>query len=98
MEEDLTDIFSEIALISGTCVKNPYERMNVLRSIYERASDFFPKKNPNHESSYARVDRAALLGSMRRSLGDSEMTDSYLSSFEEGKQGHRRRSRQRGNS
>ena len=93
--EDVTDVYSDIAIISGTCVKNPYERMNVLRSIYDRASDFFPRKNPHHESSYARVDRAALLGSMRRSLGDSEMTDSFLSSFEEGKQGQRRRSRQR---
>jgi len=94
--EDVTDMYSDIAMISSTCVKNPYERMNVLRSIYDRASDFFPKKNPHHESNYARVDRAALLGSMRRSLGDSEMTDSFLSSFEEGKQGQRRRSRQRG--
>ena len=96
--EDITYIYSDIAMISGTCVKNSYERMNVLRSIYARASDFFPKKNPHHESSYARVDRATLLGSMRRSLGDSEMTDSFLSSFEEGKQGQRRRSRQRGSS
>ena len=95
--EDVTDMFCDIAIISGTCVKNPYERMNVLRSIYDRASDFFAKKNPHHESSYARVDRAALLGSMRRSLGDdSEITDSFLSSFEEEKQGRRRRARQRG--
>ena len=95
--EDITHIYSDIAIISGTCVENPYERMNVLTSIYDRASDFFPNKDSQDKNtSYACVDRATLLGSMRRAMGDSEMTDSFLSSFEVKKDGHnRRRPRQR---
>ena len=96
--EDITHIYSDIAIISGTCVENPYERMNVLTSIYDRASDFFPNKDSQDKNttSYACVDRATLLGSMRRAMGDSEMTDSFLSSFEGKKDGHnRRRPRQR---
>jgi len=89
--EDITHIYSDIAIVSGTCVENPYERMNVLTSIYDRASDFFPNKDFQGENtSYACVDRATLLGSMRRAMGDSEMADSFLSSFEGKKDGHRR--------
>jgi hypothetical protein len=95
--EDVTHIYSDVAIISGSFVKNPYERMNVLTSIYDRARDFFPKENSHIESSYARVDRATLLGSMRRAMGDSEMTDHFIRSFEDEKHGKRKRSRQRGN-
>jgi len=82
VQEDITEIFVDMALLAGTVVKVPDERMYVLTAIHNNASRFFKRKKSFETSSYATVDRAALVGAMRMAMGDSELTEPFLRHFD----------------
>lgn len=83
-DEDITDVYVDIARLTGTVVQSPHERMYVLTTIYNNASPFFEqvKWKKREESRYATVDKARLIGAMRMAMGDSELTDPFLCYFD----------------
>ena len=85
-KDDITDIFVNIAFLTQTVVENAHERMYVLTAVYKNASPFFAQKKKFQVSSYAVVDRARLIGAMRKAMGDSELTEPFLHNFEERRQ------------
>ena len=85
VEEDITDIFVDIAHLTGTVVKSPHERMYVLTMIHNNASRFFERRKKFEASSYATVDRARLIGAMRMAMGESELTEPFLRNFDKRK-------------
>jgi len=84
-EDDITDIFVNIALLTKTVVRNPHERMYILTAVHNNASPFFARKRKFDASRCATVDRARLIGAMRLAMGDSELTEPFLDEFEERK-------------
>ena len=80
--EDITDLFVDITSLAGKVVLSPHERMLVLTRIHNEASKFFGQQHALETKSYATVDKTRLMGAMRVVMGDSEMAESFLSSFD----------------
>lgn len=83
VEEDITSLYVDIALLLGTVVSSPNEKMLLLKTVHDGASCFFSHKSRFKASSYAKVDRAKLLGAMRMAMGGSELTDPFIRNFDE---------------
>lgn len=83
-KEDITDIYVDIALLTGTVVESPHERTFVLTVVWNNARPFFEKKwHYDATSSYATVDRSILIGAMRTAMGEGELTEVFIQTFEE---------------
>ncbi|KAL3822461.1 hypothetical protein ACHAXA_006889 [Cyclostephanos tholiformis] len=82
VKEDITEIFVDIALLFGTAVKNPHERTYVLTVMWNNASHFFERRRKHESSSYATVDRARLIGAIRKAMKDSRLTEPFLYNFD----------------
>eukprot|EP00585_Thalassiosira_rotula_P003733 CAMPEP_0196152444 /NCGR_PEP_ID=MMETSP0910-20130528/35472_1 /TAXON_ID=49265 /ORGANISM="Thalassiosira rotula, Strain GSO102" /LENGTH=126 /DNA_ID=CAMNT_0041416029 /DNA_START=210 /DNA_END=590 /DNA_ORIENTATION=- len=83
VEEDITSLYVNIALLMGTVVKSPHERMHVLTTVHDNARQFFAHKRRFRTSSYATVDRSRLMGAMRMAMGGSELTEPFIRNFDE---------------
>eukprot|EP00578_Thalassiosira_sp_NH16_P005449 CAMPEP_0181132354 /NCGR_PEP_ID=MMETSP1071-20121207/30950_1 /TAXON_ID=35127 /ORGANISM="Thalassiosira sp., Strain NH16" /LENGTH=1560 /DNA_ID=CAMNT_0023218681 /DNA_START=227 /DNA_END=4909 /DNA_ORIENTATION=- len=81
-KEDITDVYVDIALLMGTVVKSEHEKMYVLTTAHNNADRFFEKRRKSEASNYAEVDQARLIGAMRMAMGDSDLTETFLSRFD----------------
>ena len=77
---DLTEIYMNLALITGKSVDDPEERKDALTVVWNNAKTFFWRRfNP---SSYGKVDKARIIGALRQGMGDLEMTEDFIRSLD----------------
>lgn len=96
--DDVTEIFASIASLTGTVVPIPQERTYVLTVLWQNAKPFFERRQQKFESSkyyhsVMVVDKARLIGAMRMAMGDSELTEPFIRSFDEQRRQPRRKAR-----
>ncbi len=78
---NITGLYADMALLTGTIVPIPQERTYVLTTIWQNAKQFFRRK-PDR-SACATVNQAQLVGAMRMAMGDWEATESFIRYIDE---------------
>jgi hypothetical protein len=96
----VTDLYADMALLTGTFVPIPQERAYVLTTIWQNAKPFFRQKldrsthrSTYYRNSYATVNQSRLIGSMRMAMGDWEGTEKFMRNFDEWRSFPTRRAR-----
>jgi hypothetical protein len=77
----ITDIFVDMAHLTGSIVPIPQERTYVLTTLWQSAKPFIRRKTGR--SNHATVHPARLISAMRNAMGDWEGTESFIRHFDE---------------
>jgi len=101
---NITDLYTDMALLTSTMIPIPQERAYVLTTIWQNAKLFFRQKldrsthrSTYYRNSYATVNQSRLIGSMRMAMGDWEGTKSFIPNLDEWRSLPTIRTRARGN-
>ena len=85
VDEEITDMYLDIAQITAISVGTPEERMDALTEIFNNASPFFEHRyRKDKDSKYATVDKARLIGSIRMAMGPSDpSTEEFIRTLDD---------------